>query len=77
MAEVSLDKIAQAFGMSTPQVTEHHVLGVVSSVSGNKATVTLDGASGTVEAASIQTVAANDRVLCLVKDGSVYVLGAF
>ena len=77
MAEVSLDKIAQAFGMSAPQPTEHHVLGVVSSVSGNKATVTLDGASGTVAAASIQTVAANDRVLCLVKDGNVYVLGAF
>ena len=77
MTEVSLDSIAQAFGMNAPKSAEHHAFGVVSSVSGKTAMVTLDGASATVTASAIQSVDANDRVLCLVKDGKVYVLGAF
>ena len=74
---MSLDRVADAFGFNAKQSTEHHQLGVVDSVSGGIVSVTLDGAPSTVSAASIQTVTAGDRVLCLIKDGSVYVLGAF
>ena len=74
---MSLDGFAEAFGFAEKKQSEHHALGVVSGVSGNKATVTLDGASSTVTAPSIASVSAGDRVLCLIKGGDVYVLGAF
>lgn len=81
MANVNLDRVANALGLNAKQgnTADYHKLGVVKAV-GNTLEVLIDGNEESTECAALASVSASvgDRALVLItKAGDGYVLGVF
>ena len=76
MTSVSLDRIAQAFGMDAPKESDSHQYATVDSVNVDGSyQVQMNGATGTVRAAKLCDAEVGDRVLCVISDGQVAAVG--
>lgn len=72
MANVTLDQIAQAFGMSGQRTSDMHQYAVVQSENADGSYQVKMGAStSTVRAAKLCDAGVGDRVMCLIHDGQV------
>ena len=76
MTSVSLDRIAQAFGMDAPKESDSHQYATVDSVNVDGSyQVQMNGALSTVRAAKLCDAEIGDRVMCVVHDGQVAAIG--
>ena len=72
MANVTLDAIAQAFGMQPGKPPDTHQYATVASVNPDDSyQVAIDGASSTARAARLIDAGVGDRLLCVVHDGRI------
>lgn len=72
MANVSLDSIAQAFGMIPSKTPDSHRYATVASVNEDDSyQVTIDGAPTAARAARFVDAGVGDRLICVVQDGRV------
>lgn len=76
MTQVSLDRIAQAFGMDESKPQDFHQYATVDSVNADGSyQVQLNGSLTTTRAAKLCNAEIGDRVLCVVQDGQVAAIG--
>lgn len=76
MTQVSLDRIAQAFGMNESKPQDFHQYATVDSINADGSyQVQLNGSLVTTRAAKLCNAAIGDRVLCVVQDGDVAAIG--
>lgn len=76
MTQVSLDRIAQAFGMNESKPQDFHQYATVDSINADGSyQVQLNGSLTTTRAAKICNAEIGDRVLCVVQDGDVAAIG--
>ena len=76
MTQVSLDRIAQAFGMDAPKDNDAHVYATVDSINlDGSYQVQLNGSLTTTRAANLCSAEIGDRVLTVIHDGQVAVIG--
>ena len=74
--QVSLDRIAQAFGMNQTKAPDFHQYATVDSINVDGSyQVQLNGSLVTTRAAKLCNAAIGDRVLCVVQDGDVAAIG--
>lgn len=72
MTSISLDRIAQAFGMDAPKTSDSHQYATVKSSNADGSfQVQMNGALETVRAAKLCNAETGDRVLCVVHNGQV------
>ena len=76
MTKISLDSIADAFGMRTKPDADVHVYGTVQAINADKSyQVRFDGSSVNTRAAAMCGASVGDRVLCVVHDGQAAAIG--
>lgn len=76
MTSVSLDRIAQAFGMDAPKENDSHQYATVDSINVDGSyQVQMNGATNTTRAAKLCNAAIGDRVLCVISEGQVAAIG--
>ena len=76
MTSVSLDRIAQAFGMDAPKESDSHQYATVDSINADGSyQVQMNGATSTTRAAKLCDAEIGDRVLCVVHGGQVAAIG--
>lgn len=76
MSGIGLDQIAEAFGFGERQSGDSHLFATVSGANADGSLqVRLDGASASTRAASLCRASAGDRVLCVVSDNRMTVVG--
>lgn len=70
MTSISLDRIAQAFGMDAPKESDAHEYATVDSVNADGSyQVQFNGAVNTTRAAKLCNAEIGDRVMCVVSNG--------
>ena len=76
MTGVSLDRIAQAFGMDAPKNTDSHQYATVTAVNlDGSYQVQMNGSLVTTRAARLCGAEIGDRVLCVITDGQCAAIG--
>ena len=76
MTQVSLDRIAQAFGMNESKPQDFHQYATVDSINADGSyQVQLNGSLTTTRAAKLCSAEIGDRVMCVVQDGQVAAIG--
>ena len=76
MTSVSLDRIAQAFGMDAPKESDSHQYATVDSINADGSyQVQMNGATNTVRAAKLCNAEIGDRVMCVVHGGQCAAIG--
>lgn len=76
MTQVSLDRIAQAFGMDAQTEHDTHAYGTVDSINADGSyQVQLNGSLTTTRAAKLCSAEIGDRVFCVIQNGQVAAIG--